>query len=65
LTTENGWRSLFGVNVSGKRKKTPSGERDIWIPIKNLAEITSQEESVLRDAFVKAHLQLIAGGRLN
>ncbi len=65
LTTEKGWRSLFGVNVSGQRKKTPNGQLDIWIPIKNLVEVTGQDESVMRDVFVEDQLQLIAEEKID
>jgi hypothetical protein len=37
---------VLGINVSGKRKQTPMGELDLWIPIQTLAEVanTSQED---------------------
>jgi hypothetical protein len=65
LTTENGWRSLFGVNVSGDRKATPVGQLDVWIPIKNLAEVAKQEESVIRTAVREVHFQLVAEEKLD
>jgi hypothetical protein len=57
VTTGKGWRSLFGVNISGERKATPVGQLDVWIPIKNLAEVTNQDESVIRTAIGEAHLE--------
>ncbi len=51
LYTDHGWRSFFGINVSGKLMGTPVGELDVWIRTKNLAEATSIDESVIREAF--------------
>jgi hypothetical protein len=65
VTKKKGWRSLFGINVSGQRKKTPERQLDVWIPIKNLADTTGREESFLRAAFVADHFQLIAEEKID
>lgn len=33
-------RMVIGINVSGKRKQTPQGQLDIWIPIASMAAVT-------------------------
>ena len=63
-SSEQGWRSLFGINVSGQRKRTPPGELDVWIPTKNLAEVTNQEESALR-VQIKGRLVVIAEEKID
>lgn len=52
LHTDRGWRSFFGINVSGKLMATPVGELDVWVRTKNIAEVTSVDESVIRNTFV-------------
>jgi hypothetical protein len=65
LTTDKGWRSLFGINVSGKRKNTPVGNLDIWIPIKNVAEVTNQDPSVVRSAIDSEKFQVLAQEKID
>lgn len=47
------FRSLFGVNVSGKRKNTPHGQLDVWVRIDNLVEVTKQDKNEIRDALAE------------
>ncbi len=49
LTTPAGWRSLVGVNVSGAAQETPAGKLDVWVVPKNLAQIASQDEALIRE----------------
>jgi hypothetical protein len=60
LTTEKGWRSLFGVNASGERKNTPSGQLEVWIPVKNLAELANQDAATVRSVLTQDHPLLAA-----
>jgi hypothetical protein len=65
LTTSNGWRSLFGINVSGQRKNTPLGSLDVWIPMKNLAEQTKRDQSEIRAVLNQANLQVVAEEKID
>ena len=58
LHTDKGWRSLFGVNVSGKLMTTPLGELDVWVRAKNVSEMTSTDEAVIRSALAAGYSQL-------
>jgi len=33
------WKMVLGVNVSGRRKDSPIGQLDVWIPIATLAQV--------------------------
>ncbi|MGD0498025.1 MAG: endonuclease NucS domain-containing protein [Bryobacteraceae bacterium] len=64
LTPEQGWRSLFGINVSGQLKKAPAGELDVWVVTKNLAEVAHlSDDSAVRDDLSKAFPQVFQGAK--
>jgi hypothetical protein len=49
IKTEGGWRSLFGVSVANKKTNPPAlpGELDVWVPVRNLAEVTGLDETAI------------------
>lgn len=61
LTTPEGWRGLFGINVSGEKMKTPAGQLDTWVVTKNIAEVTATDEAAIRSALAREHPQLNPG----
>lgn len=61
LTTPEGWRGLFGINVSGAQMKTPAGQLDVWVVTKNIAEVTAIDEDAIRSALAREHPQLNPG----
>lgn len=48
-TTDNGWRSLLLIDVSGAFSETPTGELDVRIRWKNVAEVTATDEAAVRN----------------
>ena len=40
---------VFGVNVSGERRKAPPANLDAWIPTSGLAEVAGMTEKSIRD----------------
>ena len=58
-------RMVIGINVAGKRKQTPQGQLDIWIPVQSMASVTALSVDVVREAldalpvFVKENLDWI------
>ncbi len=58
LHTDKGWRSLFGINVSGKLIASPVGDLAVWVRAENVSEVTSTDESVIRNALAAGHSQL-------
>jgi len=59
LTTEAGWRSLLRIDVSGASMNTPTGKLDVWLKCKNVAQVTSTDEAVVRSA-LKAGYSVLA-----
>jgi hypothetical protein len=47
-------KMVFGVNVSGKNDP-PSGQLDVWIPIKSLSEITGISENEIKNTLCDSH----------
>ncbi len=45
---------VFGVNVAGKYNP-PSGQLDIWIPMKSVAEATGVPENQIREILRDQH----------
>lgn len=54
-------RMVFGVNVSGGRRRPSAGELDVWIPALRFAETTSIPEQQLRDT-LKAQFGAMEAG---
>jgi hypothetical protein len=46
-------KMILGVNVSGRRKDSPSGQLDIWIPIATLAQVLGVPETQAREMLSK------------
>lgn len=65
LMTSKGWRSLFGVNISGSRRNTPAGQLDVWIPTKNVAEVAGKDQSVVRSALNLEGPQVVADEKID
>jgi phage gp36-like protein len=52
-TEGKGWKMVLGVNVSGKRKDSPIGQLDIWIPIATLAQVLGVSDTQAREMLKK------------
>ena len=50
-----GSRAVFGVNISGERRKTPPGSLDVWIPTGGLSEVAGMKEESIRGAINQGH----------
>jgi Endonuclease NucS len=46
-------KMVLGVNVSGRRKDSPNGQLDIWIPIATLAQVLGVPETQAREMLNK------------
>jgi hypothetical protein len=41
---------VLGLNISGSRRNTPSGQLDVWIPKSKLAQVLGTSPSAVKDA---------------
>jgi hypothetical protein len=41
-------RMIFGVNVAGGRRRPPTGELDVWIPVPGLSEVVGVPDQEIR-----------------
>ena len=46
---------VFGVNVSGERRKAPPANLDVWIPSMGLSEVAGMTVESIRDAINQRH----------
>lgn len=60
-TEGKGWKMILGVNVSGKRKDSPVGQLDIWIPISTLAQVLGVAETQAKEMLDNLPLLEIKG----
>jgi hypothetical protein len=51
--TEGKGKMVLGINVSGKRRDSPVGQLDIWIPVGTLAQVLGVSESQAKDLLNK------------
>jgi hypothetical protein len=51
--TEGKAKMVFGVNVSGERRNTPTGQLDIWIPKHTLGRVLDLPEQQMKDLLKK------------
>jgi len=60
ITTDSGWRLLCRVYVTAERLETPHGQLDVQVFSKRLAEVTGQDEAVIRDTLAHGYPQQAA-----
>lgn len=60
-TEGKGWKMVLGVNVSGKRKDTPIGQLDIWIPVATLAQVLGVSDTQAKEMLNKLPVLEIKG----
>lgn len=61
ITTDSGlWRLLCRVYVSAEGMETPHGKLDVQVFTKRFAELTGQDEAVIRDTLAHGFLQQAA-----
>jgi hypothetical protein len=54
-TASGNSRSVFGI-IPGAKYAPPPGHLDVWIPVKNLSEITDVDAETIRKAFTELNL---------
>jgi Endonuclease NucS len=59
--TEGKGKMVLGVNVSGRRKDTPTGQLDIWIPVGTLAQVLGVSENQAKEMLNKLPLLEMKG----
>ena len=48
-TSEGAYRMVLGLNVSGVRRNTPSGQLDVWIPKAKLGQVLGSSANEVRE----------------
>jgi len=57
IMTDSGWRSLCRVYVSSEKLRTQPDQVDVSVVTRNLAEVTGQDEAVIRDTLAHGYSQ--------